>query len=79
MNSFCGYFWAWSTEHWFLGFVLICFFLQVSIIFIIRTYRLILILLRGWPTNPNMNVDGQLLRPKPEKKGKIILSERDIT
>jgi len=64
MNNF----WVLATEHWFLGFLVIIFSLQISFLLVNRTYRLILILFRGWPTTPYMDADGDICFPD-EKKG----------
>lgn len=59
----------WATEHYFLTFLLIIILSNSLLVLIrsalIRTYRFIVILCRGWPTNSLMDADGDIIVPKP--------------
>lgn len=60
-------FWPWVTEHWFLAFLLFFTAISMSGTLISRTYRLIMVLVRGWPTAPLMDADGDIVHPNNEK------------
>lgn len=53
----------WITEHWFLGFILIFTALELTANLISRVLRFFVILIRGWPTAPYMDADGDIVYP----------------
>lgn len=48
---------AWAHKHWFLFFILALVALDVVCKIIGRTYRVIMVMFRGWPTN-GLDADG---------------------
>ncbi len=53
---------AFMGEQWFFGFLIIC-----SIYYLLaRLMRCIQISLRGWPTAPLMDADGDIVHPKKD-------------
>jgi len=60
-------FWPWAMEHWFLAFLLLYVAIVMSAKLVSRTYRLIMVLVRGWPKAPLMDADGDVVHPKKTK------------
>lgn len=56
--------WAWANEHWFLTFLLVYCAMYVPLNALTRTYRVILVLARGWPPE-HLDADGDW---KPDRK-----------
>lgn len=48
--------WDFFDNHWFLAFLAICFAYGI----IVRLFRLPVLLIHGWPTNPHMDADGDI-------------------
>jgi len=57
-------FWAWATEHWFLGFILMYTAIQLPFKIFNRVLRSINIRNNGWPVTPYMDADGDIVYPK---------------
>lgn len=59
---------SWIGEHPFLSFALFLIAENLILRLACRTYRLIMVALRGWPTAPLMDADGDIVHPPKEKK-----------
>lgn len=57
---------AFANNSPWLTFFIALLLLDATCKVISRTYRLIMVLTRGWPTAPNMDSDGDIVHPKKD-------------
>lgn len=60
-------FFNWAMAHWFLATIVMLSVIQAVVSLVSRTYRVILVLTRGWPQMPLMDADGDIVHPKRDK------------
>lgn len=65
-------FWAWMSDHYFLGAILVYSTLQVVLFIVNRILRTIKVLVRGWPPHSLMDADGDIVHPEVAPMGTTI-------
>lgn len=64
-------FWNWANQHYFLT-ALLAYCVLLSTEFVsTQIFRTVKVLLRCWPSNPNMDADGDLIFEKTNQDGKL--------
>jgi hypothetical protein len=56
--------WNWASNHYILFTLLSYIAIYFSAQIVVRTYRFIMVLVRGWPTAIYMDADGDIVHPK---------------
>lgn len=59
----------WAFEHYIITPLFLYLCLEVAAKVVSRTYRVIMVLCRGWPTHPNMDADGDIVLGKVIRSG----------
>lgn len=70
-------FFAWATEHYFLGFWLLYVLLKGSVSIVQRFLRMLMIMTRGWPKHQLMDADGDF--PFPSKLKEMVINLNEAT
>ncbi len=55
---------SFADDHPFLVFFLALLFLSFTYCVVVRLYRVVMVSIRGWPTAPNMDADGDIVHPR---------------
>lgn len=59
------------SEHWLVSLVAMYCFLETIEHIFSRSIRMIMVLVRGWPTMPNCDADGDIVHPKIGDKNEV--------
>jgi hypothetical protein len=62
--------WLWANEHWFIAAILMYGLMELVLRLPYRMLRTINIICRGWPTQPLMDADGDIVHPEKDEDEK---------